>query len=243
MALLRSGSESRDWENYRLDDYEEKKKAYLRTAAEEADTILKSARQKAGDILREAHSKGIEQAKAEALRLQTESEKKGYEEGLAKGKAEALELEKARYEEELLPIVEALAHVAKDYRTSSDELLDSAEKTLVKSSLELAKRVIEVESSFNREILDMRLKKSLQFLRPSLKMSVRIPVGCRERLEPLLSQHLQQEGEQAEVEWTEDVAMSDGALVVRSEDSMVQFDTEVQWKALLEKLKIKEEAS
>lgn len=243
MALLRSGSEPREWDHYRLDDYEEKKRAYLRAAAEEADGILKSARQKAGDILREAHAKGIEQAKAEALRMQTESEKKGYDEGLAKGKAEALELEKARYEEELIPIVQALSSVAKDYQENAEELLTAAEQTLVKSSLELAKQVIEVESSFNREVLDMRLKKSLQFLRPSLKMSVRFPAGCRERLEPLLLQHLQQEGEQAQVEWIEDLSMSDGALVVRSEDSMVQFDTEVQWKALLEKLKIKKEDS
>ena len=36
MALLRSGSETREWEHYRLDDYEEKKRAYLRAAAEEA---------------------------------------------------------------------------------------------------------------------------------------------------------------------------------------------------------------
>jgi flagellar biosynthesis/type III secretory pathway protein FliH len=239
MALLKNGSEAREWQNYRLDDYEEQKKAYLRGAAEEADSILKSARQKAGDILREAHSKGVEQAKAEADRLKAESESKGYQDGLEKGRQEALELEKKRYDDEIGGIVQSIGNVAEAFQREADELVKDAESSLVSSAMDLAHQVIEVESSFNGEILDVRLKKALQFLRLGMKLTIHLPVGAKEKLEPLLNQHLKLEGRDMEVEWIEDSDLINGNLVVKSGDSIAQFDSQVQWRLLLDKLKHK----
>ena len=241
MALIRSGLTTTEWQNYELGDYEAQKKAFLVGIAEEAEQILKTARQKAGDILKEAHAKGIQQAEAELTRKKDEGFRKGYEEGQTKGKAEALAFQKDKIEKELVPLVADLRQLLDTFDKKSQALFKGAENTLVKASLDLARHVIEIESTLNEDVLKARLTKSLNFLRPGLDLKLRLPLGGRAILEPLLQRLLDEEGLQTKVEWSEDENISAGSLVVSSGDSVVQFDSQLQWRALLEKLKLKAE--
>jgi flagellar biosynthesis/type III secretory pathway protein FliH len=240
MALIRSGLATSEWQNYQLGDYEVQKKAFLQGIADEAEQMLQVARQKAGGILKDAHAKGLEQANSELARKKEEGFKKGYEEGLAKGKSESMALEKQRIDAEILPLLETLLGMMGDFGAKAELLYDAAEKTLVKASLDLARQVIEVESTLNPEVLNVRLTKALQFLRPGVDLRLRLPLGGRAILEPLLLRMLETEGIQSKVEWTEDEQLSAGSLVVSTGDSVIQFESQLQWASLLEKLKLKE---
>jgi flagellar biosynthesis/type III secretory pathway protein FliH len=240
MALIRSKSSVTEWSSYDLGDFEGQKQDFLKGIGSEAEGIVKKARQKAGDILKEAHHKGLVSAEDEAKRKREEGYQKGYEEGLAKGKEEALVTEKERIEQEWTPLVEQLFKVLERFEHLSSDLLKEAEQSLVKTSLDLAEQVIEVESRENEEVLQMRLKKALRILHVGMSLKIRLPDGMKARMEPLLTQWLAHDDVKTDVEWVEDPEMSDGEVVVSSDDAFVKFDSQMQWETLLKKLKLRE---
>lgn len=238
MALIRSGQVS-EVTNYRLDDYEAQKKAYLQDVAEEGQDIVKKARQQAGKILKEAHSKGMGQAEDEARRMREEASAKGHAEGLEKGRQEGLEEMKKKAEVELKPLMDSLKAMAEGFDRRALQLLDRAEQTLVEASLELAQAVTQVEPSFNPEVLKARLKNALTLLKPGLEMHVSVSPGDRELLEKHLTSHFESEGLSPSVKWSENPEGQSGDFKIRMDDAEVQFNNELQWQSLLEKLKLK----
>jgi flagellar biosynthesis/type III secretory pathway protein FliH len=136
--------------------------------------------------------------------------------------------------------VEQLFKVLERFEHLSSDLLKEAEQSLVKTSLDLAEQVIEVESRENEEVLQMRLKKALRILHVGMSLKIRLPDGMKARMEPLLTQWLAHDDVKTDVEWVEDPEMSDGEVVVSSDDAFVKFDSQMQWETLLKKLKLRE---
>ena len=243
MALIRSNRSMSEWSSYNLGDFEGQKQEFLKKTAVEAEEIVRKAREKAGQILKDAHRDGLSRAEDELKRKREEGFKSGYDEGMKQGKDEGLALEVNRVETELVPLVEELREALDRHDKVSSELIQGAEGTLVDTALDLAKNVIGIESSMNKEVLEVRLKKALRLIHVGLSLKLHISTGLRQYLEPVVAQWLKQEDLKTKLEWVEDDDMDPGSVVVSSEDAFVKFDSEMQWGALLKKLKLRDERS
>ena len=203
MALIRSKSTISEWSSYNLGDFEGQKQAFLKKTADEAEDIVRKAREKAGQILKDAHRDGLSRAEDELKRKREEGFKSGYDEGLKQGKEEGLALEVDRADAELVPLVKELRDALENHEKTSSELIHGAEATLVDTALDLAKNVIDIESSMNKEVLGVRLKKALRLIHVGLSLKVHISTDLRPHLEPVMAQWLKQEDLKTELEWVE----------------------------------------
>lgn len=243
MALIRSNRSISEWSSYNLGDFEGQKQEFLKKTAVEAEDIVRKAREKAGQILKDAHRDGLSRAEEELKRKREEGYKSGYDEGMRKGKEEGLALEVERVATELVPLVEELQKALDSHNKVSSDLIQGAEDTLVATALDLAKNVIDIESSVNQEVLEVRLKKALRLIHVGLSLKLHISTGLRKHLEPVVAKWLKQEDLKTKLEWVEDDEMDPGSVVMSSEDAFVKFDSEMQWQALLKKLKLRDERS
>lgn len=238
MALIRTGGNVSELNHYKLSDYDADKKAYLQGIEDEGKKIVEQARKKAGEILKEAYKKGREQADAEIKRTLAEAKERGHQEGLTQGQKEGEEQQAKKAQQDLAPLTKQLEDLIKDFDIEVNSTLENAESQLVGAALQLAKSITKVECELNPEVLKARLANALKLLSPGISLTVSLHPDLEAVAKTYLGGLLQFEGLSPSVTWNTDPSLKAGTLRVQSGESSVAFNEELQWEALIRKMKV-----
>lgn len=235
MAILRPTSTpaTRDGRHFALGDFEGQKREFLDSIRAEAQQILAEARREADAIRTIAHKETLEKARAESGDLK----KKAREEGLAEGRRQAETEYRAKLDERLkvdaAPVVSGLQALMEKYSAAVAELQKQSEAKLVKVALALAKKIINVETSTNPEVLSSSLGEALALLPEAARVEIRLNATDLERAKRLFPSLVERDRSMPEVVWVKDEGMAAGSCSVRAGDSSVEKRLDEQWKKLM----------
>lgn len=219
--------------HYQFSDYEDQKKAYLDDIRQQGEKIILDARAKARELLQEAYKKGIAKAREEIDREMEECKKTAHEEGFAKGEAEAKQKVESENVEAITPVLSSLEKSLSELETQKSTFIDDAKNQLIDSALVLAKSVISCEVKTNKDVLQSRLLKALDYLNVQLRLEIHLHPSDLQKAKEIVPQIIESIGSQPIVKWIEDQNLSPSDVLVTTGDSTIHLDTELQWEKLI----------
>jgi flagellar assembly protein FliH len=182
----------------------------------QADAIIVTARQQAGDV--------IARGKAEAAQLIAAADQRGLAEGLERGRADGLAEGQARGRQEILdqlaPQLQALlakwTTALEQWEHDRDDLLMAAREEVLAFAVAMGEKLTARIADIDPTVVEDQLAEALALLTRPSSVTVTIHPKDRAVVEPVLPELMQRLGQCKHVQWAESADVGRGGCVITS---------------------------